>query len=317
MAAMINIFDRTLKIIARNHAETFLRLAFPGQEIELLGAVENVEISLSVKPVDLVHRVLHAGEEFIFHLEFQLTHETDLPKRTFITSAELTDLFERPVLTLMLYLRPRQTPPATEYVTRLGNLVVNRFTYPGLQLAEHVEEIRRGDLRELAPLLVMLVMQPDEVLLAEERTLILQEPDQHKRADLLAAAIAIGSRYFRKEFLWQFFREEVEQMKNVSFIEDWIEEGVQQGVQQGEKTGYRKGLEESIIQILLAKFDPLARTMRPVEQQLASIEPIPLLQQLLREAILADTLDDFARKLANVLKQPESASEATNPATSN
>ena len=32
---MINIFDRTLKIMARNHAATFLKLAFPHLAIRL------------------------------------------------------------------------------------------------------------------------------------------------------------------------------------------------------------------------------------------------------------------------------------------
>ena len=34
-----DIFDRALKILARNHAEVFLRLAFPGQETRLIGTV--------------------------------------------------------------------------------------------------------------------------------------------------------------------------------------------------------------------------------------------------------------------------------------
>ncbi len=38
---MINIFDRTLKIIARNHADTFLKLAFPNQQVKLIGTVDN------------------------------------------------------------------------------------------------------------------------------------------------------------------------------------------------------------------------------------------------------------------------------------
>jgi len=33
--AEINIFDRTLKIIARDHAEVFLKLAFPGEKINI------------------------------------------------------------------------------------------------------------------------------------------------------------------------------------------------------------------------------------------------------------------------------------------
>jgi hypothetical protein len=131
---MINIFDRTLKIMARNHADIFLRLAFPDKKTRLIGVVENVEISVSVKPVDFVHRVLFEGEESILHLEFQLEHQAGLPRRTFITSAELTDQFKRQVLSLILYLRPHQTTPPNEYTTRLGDVTVNRFTYPVLKL---------------------------------------------------------------------------------------------------------------------------------------------------------------------------------------
>jgi len=321
---MINIFDRTLKIIARNHAETFLRLAFPDKETELLGVVENVEISLSVKPVDFVHRILYQGEERIFHLEFQLEHQADLPQRTFITSAELTDLFKEQVLSLVLYLKPRQATIPKEYESRLGEIIVNRFTYPVLKLWDYVEQIRNGTLRELAPLLTMLVEKPDEILLAEERTLILQEPNEQKRAELLAAAITISSRHFEKTFLWEFFREEVEEMKNVSFIEDWIEEGMEEGIKKGMEEGIKKGMEEgmergrlemageNIVQVLLTRFDPSAQAMRPVEQKLAKLDSLPILQKLLREAILVETFADFAALVAHSLEedQPSRADEA-------
>lgn len=306
---MINIFDRTLKIIARNHAGTFLRLAFPDKETELLGVVENVEISLSVKPVDFVHRILYEEEERIFHLEFQLDHQADLPQRTFITSAELTDLFKEQVLSLILYLKPRQAPMPNEYVSRLGDAIVNRFTYPVLKLWDYVELIRSGELRELAPLLTMLVEEPDETLLAEERTLILQEPDEQKRVELLAAAIAISSRHFEKAFLWKFFREEVEEMKNVSFIEDWIEEGIEEGIKKGIEEGMERGrlemARENIAQVLLTRFDPSARTMRPVEQQLAKLVSLSALQKLHREAILAETFEDFATLVAHSLEEEQ------------
>jgi hypothetical protein len=72
MAATSNLFDRTLKIIARNHADLFLRLAFPDLEIELSGTPENVELALPVQPVDFVHRALYAGDEYLMHVEFQL-----------------------------------------------------------------------------------------------------------------------------------------------------------------------------------------------------------------------------------------------------
>ncbi len=199
----MNLFDRTLKIIARNHAATFLRLAFANHNVRLLGTIQNVEISLSVKPVDFVHQVLYDGKEYLFHLEFQTQHKATLPRRTFITSAELTEQFNLPVLTVFLYLQPRQKDIPNRYVTQLGKTVINEFSYPVIKLWDFITEIRQGKLRELAPLLPMLVKDPDETLLVEERALILQESDSQKRADLLAAAIAVGSRYFEREFLWE------------------------------------------------------------------------------------------------------------------
>lgn len=48
----INIFDRTLKVVAQSCAETFLRLAFPGQHVELVGEEANVTINLPEERVD-------------------------------------------------------------------------------------------------------------------------------------------------------------------------------------------------------------------------------------------------------------------------
>jgi len=59
----INIFDRTLKIIARDHSETFLKLALPGKEIRLVGTLENVELSLPEERVDFIHDWKFFSEE--------------------------------------------------------------------------------------------------------------------------------------------------------------------------------------------------------------------------------------------------------------
>ncbi len=78
-SSRINIFDRALKIIARSNVETFLSLALPGETLEPTGTPETVELSLAVRPVDFVQRVVHEGEEKIVHLEFQLEHRDDFP----------------------------------------------------------------------------------------------------------------------------------------------------------------------------------------------------------------------------------------------
>ena len=92
-----NIFDQTLKIMARNYTHVFLHLAFPDQPVRLLGTVENVELALPVHPVDFVHRVEYEGQEYLLHIEFQLVHENDFPKRLCYYYGALGELFDLPV----------------------------------------------------------------------------------------------------------------------------------------------------------------------------------------------------------------------------
>jgi len=122
-------------------------------------------------------------EEYLFHLEFQLQHKSDFPKRIFIYSAELTDLFQIPVISLVLYLERRKSPLPDSYTVCLGDKVVNRFSYQVLKLWEYTKEIRAGKFPALAPLLSMLVEEPTEETLIEERELILQEKDERRRAN--------------------------------------------------------------------------------------------------------------------------------------
>lgn len=293
----INIFDRTLKIIARNYADLLLRLAFPDVPVRLVGTLENVELSLPVRAVDFVHCVEYQAQEYILHLEFQLEHQADFPRRMCGYYGALTEQFKQPVMTLALYLKPRRSPIPNEYVVTLGKQVVNRFTYPVIPLWDHVDEIRSGKYRELAPLLAMLVREPGPDLLREERELIQQEPDERKRADLLALAVTIATRYFDKTFLWRFFREELEQMREATFIEDWIEEGIEQGRQQGLQQGLQRGLQENILQVLRARFGLSRRREKPLADKLETIDDLDALRELFNHALLDVTLTDFNTQL--------------------
>jgi len=60
----INIFDRVMKIIARDYAETFLQIAFPDEEIKLVGTLENVELTLPEERVDFVHQLSYNWDRY-------------------------------------------------------------------------------------------------------------------------------------------------------------------------------------------------------------------------------------------------------------
>lgn len=288
--ANINIFDQTLKIIARNYADVFLRLAFPDLSIQLIGTEENVELALPMRSVDFVHRITHKGEPYLLHVEFQLKHEIDLPQRLHSYNGALAEQFDLPVVTLVLYLRPRQSKPPDAYEVQIGEHVVNRFTYPVIQLWDFADEIWRGEYPELAPLLVMITQEPDASVLQQERELILQEVDTKKRATLLALAVAIAARHFDKAFLWQFFREEVEQMREATFIEDWIQEGLQEG--------QAKGQQESILEIVTLRFTPSLNRYRQIESVINPITDTDELRALLRIAVQAQDLTEFEQALS-------------------
>jgi predicted transposase YdaD len=325
----INIFDRTLKIISRNYADCLLRLAFPNIPIRLIGTLENIELSLPVQPVDFVHRIEDQGQEHILHIEFQLEHENEFPRRMCSYYGALTKQFDLPVVTLALYLRPRKSPIPNEYVVTLGEQVVNRFTYPVLKLWDYVEEIKSGKHRELAPLLVTLVGEPDQTVLNQERDLILEEPDSRNRANLLAMAVTMAARYFDKAFLWRFFREELEQMREATFIEDWIEEGVQQGKQigiqqgkqigkqigiqkgrqqgiqegiyQGQREGSRQAHRENILQVLKARFNLPRPEIVSLDNQLKDVEDLDTLKKLFSHALRDITAADFNARLEEIV----------------
>ena len=284
--AEINIFDRTLKIIARDHAEVFLKLAFPGEEINLVGTLENVELSLPEERVDFVHELEYKDEEYILHIEFQLQHQKDFPKRVFVYSAELTNQFDKSVISLALYLSRRESPIPESYTVSLGNNVINRFSYPVLKVWNYEKEIRSGKLPELAPLLPMIVKNPTAETLKEERQLILQEKDDRKRARLFATAVTIASRYFERDFLWKFFREEVEQMREVPFISDWIKEGWQEGRQEG----YIQACRESIISLLEDMFGVVKRD---ILDYLDKVERAESLRMILKRISRVETQEEF------------------------
>jgi len=295
--AQISTFDRTLKILARNHADLFLRLAFPAVEARLVGTLENVELSLPVKPVDFVHRIVHDGQEYLFHLEFQLVHDPDLPRRVCAYYGMLTEQFKLPVVTLVLYLRPRQAPVPAAYVVRLGAQEINRFSYPVLKLWDYASQIRSGQLRALAPLLVTLVEDPQPAVLAEERALILAEPDAQRRADLLALAVTLGAPYFEPAFLWRFFREEVEQMRTATFIDEWLQESLEKGFQQGTQQGTRQGLHQGLLAGiklgLKLRFGSAGLRLWP---EIAKIEDVDVLQTV-QDALETVSTPDELRQI--------------------
>lgn len=296
----INVFDRVLKILARNYAGSFLQLLLPDVSLQLVGTLENVELSIPEERVDFVHRVLWEEQEYLLHIEFQSEHRADVPERLFIYSALLTKQMGLPVITLVVYLTRRETPLPDAYQVQVGDETLNRFEYPVVRLWEYADEIAAGRWPELAPLLVVLVREPDEGTLARERELILQERESQKRANLLACAVTIGARHFDRDFLWRFFREEAKMIKESIFIDEWLEEKLEEGLQRGLERGIQKEKHRSrwliLMRILRRRFGELPLSLEEQLELLSADE----LDTLLDLALDVPDLEAFKARMNEI-----------------
>lgn len=228
----VNVFDRSVKALARRYPQPFVRVTLGSVEGLTVETIEDPEINLPERRLDFVYGLRQEDQEYILHLEFQLEHRADVPERMFTYNALLTATYERPVLSAVIYLERRNyTRLPREYVVEFRGRTVHTFPYLVVRLWDYAEAISSGQLKELAPLLILLTEEKDERVLARSRELILASPDEKWRANALSTAITVAERYFPKELLLKFFQEELEMLQGADIVQDWINEGFQKGME--------------------------------------------------------------------------------------
>jgi flagellar biosynthesis/type III secretory pathway protein FliH len=97
-----------------------------------------------------------------------------------------------------------------------------------------------------------------------------------------------------RNFSWDFFQEEVEQVQRSNFIQDWIEQAEKRGIQQGRQEGLQQGAlqkaQSILVRQLRAKF---GRLPRPMEKQIRTINSEEELDQLSLRVLTANRLDEM------------------------
>ncbi len=299
--------DRASKLLFKAYADVLLRLAFPGQAVRLVSIEENVELNLPTRPVDMV-MIIASGEaaeeeEKGLHVEYYAQYKTDIPQKLFIYSGELTDKLQMQVATVAIYSerRSREQRPPAEYVVQVGNLIVNRFTYPDVWLMDYEGQIRSGELAPLAPFLLEIVPRPTAETVQTAKALVLAEPEVERRGLLLSLVALLAGRYFDKATIRQMFRQEVSMIRTNTFIDDWLEEAEQRGLQQGEQKGIETGLQKGellahrrlLLHLLEHRFGALPA---PLASRLEALT-VEQLNRLVDLALDATSLHEFTQAL--------------------
>src|SRR5947209_1204435 len=100
--------------------------------------------------------------------------------------------------------------------------------------------------------------EPTEETIREERRLIYGlEAPRPVQADLLAVAAMLGTRFFSRELLATLFREEMEMLKEASFITDWLDERAAEAGASGRAEGEAKEARNFLLRQLRKRFKDL------------------------------------------------------------
>ncbi len=289
-----NIFDRSVKALARRYPQPFVKVALGSIEDLTVETIENPEINLPERRLDFVYGLRRDDREYILHLEFQLEHQADLPERMFTYNALLTATYERPVLSAVIYLERRNYRELPqEYAVVFRGRKVHTFPYLVVKLWEFAGAIASGELSELSPLLILATEEKDEKVLARSRELILATGDGKWRANALSIAITIARRYFSKEFLLKFFREELEMLQEADIVQDWINKGIEKGIEKGEV----KATRSAVLDVLSERFGVVKKG---ISARLAAIDDPAVLRSLHRKSVKVKSLAEFIRLLEEV-----------------
>ncbi len=255
-----------------------------------------LELNIHEKRVDNAFELLlKDGETKYLLLEFLFGERTFELHKYFIKTAMATDHYGKgKVATVVVQLTEGSGKPIKPvYEVELEG-IRNLFEIRVVYLNEYIEKIESGELYEFAPLLPLLKGGADERLLREVKDLIKTEPDQKKLSELYSTALTVAGRYITKEFLWEFFKEELEMIQESPIVQEWINEGYRkgedEGYRKGEDEGYLKAGREMLLDILEERFGLLKRS---IIDEIRGIDSHEFLKALNRHALRVDNLDRF------------------------
>lgn len=301
--------DKGMKILARKNPESFLNLIFGSNYDYSLKVIEDPVLNIPEKRGDFIYVLQKGIEEFGLHLDFQLIPRGEFLQRIFLYNALFTEKLGMPVCSVVIY--PEKGDYATfpqEYRVDVRKELWNSFTFKAIKLWEYRDKIESGELLVLSPLLVLLEETPDKRTLEKEKELINKVEDEKLRSDLFSVAITIASRRFSRDFLYKFFKEEMNMLKEWDIVQEWIKEGENKGIQQGMQQGIQQGSKEGVMTtriMIVELLEDKLEVDKEIVDILDKIEDMKLLELIFRKVLKAKSLDvvkKFAQKFISETK---------------
>jgi predicted transposase YdaD len=169
------------------------------------------------------------------------------------------------------------------YEDELGGLT-NAHRFVRILLWEHEERIRSGELKELAPFMLLFYDVPDPGILEVANQLIETVADPQQRLELKSLGAIIAARYFSDEIIRQYLKLEFPMVRETTIFKEWFDQSRAEGRAEGEVSGNRRLLQKQ----LERKFGPLSQDLKEHLQKLDSAQLDALATALFDLATIED-----------------------------
>ncbi|MCW5933071.1 MAG: Rpn family recombination-promoting nuclease/putative transposase [Fimbriimonadia bacterium] len=264
----------------------------------------------------LVQVTLKNGNEqwLLIHIEIQAQSEEEFPQRMWEYFYRLMDRYRRPVVSVALLAdENRAWRPSTFQYEGWGTRL--QFEFRSIKLIDYSENLESLARSKNPFALVILAYlkalraRGDARLLLEEKIALARSLSQrgyNVRAglQLLALLDRLVALPAELELAYEQYLQEWTEMPETELISNFErrmrERYLQEGIAAGEHRGMEYSTRDSVRDVLRVKF---GRVPRPLDAQLRQISEVEALRELLREAVLANTLDEFAQAIEARLSQ--------------
>ena len=295
-------FDTVSKRVIQQNPEDWIRFALGISEVKVIQILDTEQPTVRAHRADSFIHVDILGKEAVMHFEFQ-THDSTripMPYRIVGYAGRGIETFQKPVYSHVIYLHPNAgiSDPGEYVQDMLGHEITLKYKVIRLSEVEG-QAVLDAKLKGLIPFAPL--MKPPESMdsgawlrecVRVADTLPMDEPD---KPDYLSSLAILSGLILNFQTIRQIILEET--MYESSVIQHFTEQGIKQGIEQGIEQGERKGAIESLLDVLNVRFQSSeVQTLNPI---IESIEELPHLRELLREAVQVSSLDEFRRILSS------------------
>lgn len=226
--------DRVMKILAARYPQVFQQLLFGANPDIKFEKVEDCAINIPEHRADKIFSFFEGDKRKLISFEFVTQPNRNDLMRFHIKNGLLTASYLVEVVTVIVYIeRGRYRSFPDEYVAQIGD-AINKIQFSRILLWDYKDRIKSGELRQLAPLLVLFEERPTTKTILTEKALIKRVTNERDQADLLALAMMVGFRKFKDSVIKELFYEEYNMLKESTFVKEWIQEGWEKGRIEGQ-----------------------------------------------------------------------------------